>query len=149
MPLNVTVTHEVDQKEWDGLIERFSGSFFLRPECLSMHEYDYLPCYFRFYESSQKVIGIAFGALIRSRRPLLKHLFRSLYLPTLPVAEGGSLPLLERMIREIDEYGRREKVTSIASDSFYAGSAYEGFESLGFKPRARWEFLWDLQGSER
>jgi len=146
--VKLEVTHQTDPKEWEGLIERFSGSIFLRPECLAVHEEGYLPCYFKFYDDHQEVTGIAFGALFHSGRRLLGRFIRSLYLPTMPVTDQKGQAPLGRMIEKITEYGRREKVISITVGSFYADVAYEGFESLGFKKRSRWEFLLDLQAPE-
>lgn len=146
--MRLEVTHQTDPQAWESLIERFAGSIFLRPECLSVHDEGYLPCYFKFYDDDNKVAGIAFGALFHSRKRLLGRFIRSLYLPTLPVTDQGTQPNLDRMIEEITEYGRREKVISITIGSFYATVPYEGLEPLGFQTRGRCEFLLDLQGSE-
>lgn len=146
--VKMEVTHQTDPKEWETLIERFSGSIFLRPECLAVHDEDYLPCYFKFYDDRQTVMGIAFGVLFHSGRRFLGRFIRSLYLPTMPVADQTAQPHLGRMIEKVTEYGRREKVVSITVGSFYAATAYDGFEPLGFTTRGRCEFLLDLQSSE-
>lgn len=146
--VKLEVTHQTDPKEWEVLIERFSGSIFLRPECLAVHDEDYLPCYFKFYDDCQMVTGIAFGALFHSRRKLVGRFIRSLYFPTLPVTDQKTQSHLGRMIEKITEYGHQEKVVSITVGSFDSGAAYDGFEPLGFQTRSRCEFLLDLQGSE-
>lgn len=146
--MKLEVTHQTDPKEWEMLIERFSGSVFLRPECLSMRDEGDLPCYFKLYDDHQEVTGIAFGVLSHSGRRLLGRFIRSLYLPTLPLTRDCFDSLLDSMLKEIIEYGREEKVLSITVDSYDAQTTYGGFEQLGFKTKSRWEFLWDLRGSE-
>ncbi len=138
----------MDLETWDDLIEQCSGSIFLRPECMSMHDYGYLPSFFQFYDDSQNIIGIAFGVLIKSPRRFVGRFIKSLYFPTLPVTTDGFHHFLDRMIQEIIRYGRDEKVISITIDSFYCKAAYKDFERLGFKTRGRWEFILDLQDTE-
>lgn len=146
--MRLEVTHQTDLQEWDALIGRFSGSIFLRPECLTLEGDGSSPRFFRFYDDQQKLIGIALGAIFHARRKILGRLIRSLYLPTLPVTDQKFPGYLDQMIEKVTEYGRRVKVISITIGSFYSSVAYEGFEQIGYETRPRWEFLLDLQSPE-
>jgi hypothetical protein len=101
-----------------------------------------------FADHTSDPVGIGFGALIPSRRRVLRHIYRSLYFATPPILREDTGASREQILRQIVAYGQREKVISIAIDSFYAQTAEPRFEAFGFQTRRRWEFLLELQSPE-
>ncbi len=145
---NLRTFNEVDSHSWNESVVALNGCGFHSHEwsLFSSESNNAQPLYLQLQDATGRTCSAGFG-LVSEKRTGGIGLYRELSLGSLPASASSAV--LERMLREIVAYGRREGVAVLSINSFATPHGSEVLPSLEFKTERRWEFVLNMDGDEQ